>query len=212
MHQQLWGYKVEWKSVSRGTGGKKVEYHCSRRDSKSWRHCTSGLRPLWIRQLLHQYFSKKWSAPGALLLFCSSTFSFYFIHLLFIFCSSFNRSATLLCIDISHYSVWILFISLFFCKTIFFITPKLTVPSFRLETCSACLPCHINISLSDGGFLSSFTRPYLLWMPNLHISLCSFPYPVMSCVDVFMYLRFLGGLPIFCLLWYVLYVPKIKIE
>jgi hypothetical protein len=26
MHQQLWGYKVEWKSVSRGTGGKKVEY------------------------------------------------------------------------------------------------------------------------------------------------------------------------------------------
>jgi hypothetical protein len=24
MHQQLWGYKVEWKSVSRGTGGKKV--------------------------------------------------------------------------------------------------------------------------------------------------------------------------------------------
>jgi hypothetical protein len=30
MHQQLWGYKVEWKSVSRGTGGKKVEYHCFR--------------------------------------------------------------------------------------------------------------------------------------------------------------------------------------
>jgi hypothetical protein len=30
MHQQLWGYKVEWKSVSRGTRGKKVEYHCSR--------------------------------------------------------------------------------------------------------------------------------------------------------------------------------------
>jgi hypothetical protein len=28
MHQQLWGYKVEWKSVSRGTGEKKVEYHC----------------------------------------------------------------------------------------------------------------------------------------------------------------------------------------
>jgi len=28
MHQQLWGYKVEWRSVSRGTGGKKVEYHC----------------------------------------------------------------------------------------------------------------------------------------------------------------------------------------
>jgi len=27
MHQQLWGYKVELKSVSRGTGGKKVEYH-----------------------------------------------------------------------------------------------------------------------------------------------------------------------------------------
>jgi hypothetical protein len=30
MHQQLWGYKVEWKSVSRGTGGKKVEYHWHR--------------------------------------------------------------------------------------------------------------------------------------------------------------------------------------
>jgi len=30
MHQQLWGYKVEWKSVSSGTGGKKVEYHCTR--------------------------------------------------------------------------------------------------------------------------------------------------------------------------------------
>jgi hypothetical protein len=30
MHQQLWGYKVEWKSVSRGMGGKKVEYHCPR--------------------------------------------------------------------------------------------------------------------------------------------------------------------------------------
>jgi hypothetical protein len=28
MHQQLRGYKVEWKSVSRGTAGKKVEYHC----------------------------------------------------------------------------------------------------------------------------------------------------------------------------------------
>jgi hypothetical protein len=28
MHQQLWGYEVEWKSVSRGTGGGgKVEYH-----------------------------------------------------------------------------------------------------------------------------------------------------------------------------------------
>jgi hypothetical protein len=30
LHQQLWGYKVKWRSVSRGTGGKKVEYHCSR--------------------------------------------------------------------------------------------------------------------------------------------------------------------------------------
>jgi hypothetical protein len=27
LHQQLWGYKVEWRSVSRGTGGKKVKYH-----------------------------------------------------------------------------------------------------------------------------------------------------------------------------------------
>jgi hypothetical protein len=24
MHQQLWGYKVEWKGVSRGTGGKRL--------------------------------------------------------------------------------------------------------------------------------------------------------------------------------------------
>jgi len=24
MHQQLWGYKVEWRSVSRGTGGKRL--------------------------------------------------------------------------------------------------------------------------------------------------------------------------------------------
>jgi hypothetical protein len=24
MHQQLWEYKVEWKSVSRGTGGKRL--------------------------------------------------------------------------------------------------------------------------------------------------------------------------------------------
>jgi len=30
LHQQLWGYKVEWRSVSRGTGGKKVEYHWSK--------------------------------------------------------------------------------------------------------------------------------------------------------------------------------------
>jgi hypothetical protein len=29
LHQQLWGYKVEWRSVCRGTG-EKVEYHCSR--------------------------------------------------------------------------------------------------------------------------------------------------------------------------------------
>jgi hypothetical protein len=35
MHQQLWGYKVEWKSVSRGTGGKKVEYHWSKAKLKS---------------------------------------------------------------------------------------------------------------------------------------------------------------------------------
>jgi len=34
MHQQLWGYKVEWKSVSRGTGGKKVEYHCCSKTQK----------------------------------------------------------------------------------------------------------------------------------------------------------------------------------
>jgi hypothetical protein len=24
MHQELWGYKVEWKSVSRGTGEKRL--------------------------------------------------------------------------------------------------------------------------------------------------------------------------------------------
>jgi hypothetical protein len=27
LQQQLWGYKVEWRSVSRGRGGGKVEYH-----------------------------------------------------------------------------------------------------------------------------------------------------------------------------------------
>jgi hypothetical protein len=32
LHQQLWGYKLEWRSVSRGTGGKKVEYHWSREE------------------------------------------------------------------------------------------------------------------------------------------------------------------------------------
>jgi hypothetical protein len=36
MHQQLWGYKVEWKSVSRGTGGKKVEYHWTRRQGQDF--------------------------------------------------------------------------------------------------------------------------------------------------------------------------------
>jgi hypothetical protein len=30
LRQQLWGYKVEWRSVYRGTGGKKVEYHWSK--------------------------------------------------------------------------------------------------------------------------------------------------------------------------------------
>jgi hypothetical protein len=30
LHQQLWGYKVEWRSVSRGMGRKKVEYHWSK--------------------------------------------------------------------------------------------------------------------------------------------------------------------------------------
>jgi hypothetical protein len=49
MHQQLWGYKVEWKSVSRGTGGKKVEYHwdrrlgepgCGGKEIKKSHHCT----------------------------------------------------------------------------------------------------------------------------------------------------------------------------
>jgi hypothetical protein len=37
MHQQLWGYKVEWKSVSRGTRGKKVEYHWFRRPGLDYR-------------------------------------------------------------------------------------------------------------------------------------------------------------------------------
>jgi len=36
MHQQLWGYKVEWKSVSRGTGGKKAEYHWYKEWKKVW--------------------------------------------------------------------------------------------------------------------------------------------------------------------------------
>jgi hypothetical protein len=42
MHQQLWGYKVEWKSVSRGTGGKKVEYHWYRRLGGSQRQSERG--------------------------------------------------------------------------------------------------------------------------------------------------------------------------
>jgi hypothetical protein len=37
MHQQLWGYKVECKSVSRGTGGKKVEYHWCKRPSFTYK-------------------------------------------------------------------------------------------------------------------------------------------------------------------------------
>jgi hypothetical protein len=41
MHQQLWGYKVEWKSVSRGTGGKKVEYHWSRRPEREADHSSA---------------------------------------------------------------------------------------------------------------------------------------------------------------------------
>jgi hypothetical protein len=55
MHQQLWGYKVEWKSVSRGTGGKKVEYHWARqlgfnsRRGQWWDFFSSPPRPdrLW---------------------------------------------------------------------------------------------------------------------------------------------------------------------
>jgi hypothetical protein len=43
MHNQLWGYKVEWKSVCRGTGGKKVEYHWS--SPYPIGHCTNWATP-----------------------------------------------------------------------------------------------------------------------------------------------------------------------
>jgi hypothetical protein len=52
MHQQLWGYKVEWKSVSRATGGKKVEYHWFRPTVKQ-DLCTV---PVHILYILHYYF------------------------------------------------------------------------------------------------------------------------------------------------------------
>jgi hypothetical protein len=48
MHQQLWGYKVEWKSVSRGTGGKKVEYHCVRGFTIFYESSNNFMRPLFI--------------------------------------------------------------------------------------------------------------------------------------------------------------------
>jgi hypothetical protein len=44
MHQQLWGYKVEWKSVSRGTGGKKVEYHWNRPSERPRRRWEDNIR------------------------------------------------------------------------------------------------------------------------------------------------------------------------
>jgi hypothetical protein len=43
MHQQLWGYKVEWKSVSSGTGGKKVEYHWNRQPRTADKGLSSNL-------------------------------------------------------------------------------------------------------------------------------------------------------------------------
>jgi hypothetical protein len=45
MHQQFWGYKVEWKSVSRGTGGKKVEYHWTTQLHSFSYFCTNSLSP-----------------------------------------------------------------------------------------------------------------------------------------------------------------------
>jgi hypothetical protein len=54
MHQQLWGYKVKWKSFSRGTGGKKVEYHCLRALGHWDRQETSTMQ-LYILTLLLTY-------------------------------------------------------------------------------------------------------------------------------------------------------------
>jgi len=50
MHQQLWGYKVELKSVSRGTGGKKVEYHWYRRLDTGWMVPRASLDAVGIRR------------------------------------------------------------------------------------------------------------------------------------------------------------------
>jgi hypothetical protein len=41
MHQQLWGYKVEWKSVSRGTGEKRLNTTAQRNLFFVGRKCES---------------------------------------------------------------------------------------------------------------------------------------------------------------------------
>jgi hypothetical protein len=58
LHQQLWGYKVEWRSVYRGTGGGKVDYHWCivhrrrNRRHRRFRALASTFRLIWIA-LLH---------------------------------------------------------------------------------------------------------------------------------------------------------------
>jgi hypothetical protein len=64
MHQQLWGYKVEWKSVSRGTGGEKVEYHWCRALNEKLSHLYSS--PRIIRAV--KYKRAVWKVRGLTLL------------------------------------------------------------------------------------------------------------------------------------------------
>jgi hypothetical protein len=56
MHQQLWGYKVEWKSVSRGTGGKKLNTTAVNYDAKKqWQASTDVLPSLEIKVFLKRH-------------------------------------------------------------------------------------------------------------------------------------------------------------
>jgi hypothetical protein len=78
LHQQLWGYKVEWRSVSRSTGGKKVEYHWSRR-------LVGDSRNIWVRWIIvtlheicvavcYECLSFVWSVLVFAVLWCVYTF------------------------------------------------------------------------------------------------------------------------------------------
>jgi hypothetical protein len=58
MHQQLWVYKVEWKGVSRDTGGIKVEYHWS---SEKYRHRIKDRDN--FRNVVYENKPQKWITP-----------------------------------------------------------------------------------------------------------------------------------------------------